>query len=102
MEKKPIEHFKTKIERVDNGVAVVTILFKDEEVATLYFEAPKKAWTNKPIFPNVWTCVDSKIHENYIYVEELVTPKELIHLGMRTISEAGSVTFNPTQVPRLG
>jgi len=72
------------------GVMRVTLNVAEYEVATLYFERPKKTWTNKPIMPNVWTCVDAKIHEKFIYINGMVTPKELIRWGMDLIKEAGN------------
>ena len=50
----------------------------EEEVAVLYFERPKKGWTNKPILSNKFTCVDAKIYG--VLYNDNITPKDIINM----------------------
>ena len=70
---------------LDDGRIRIIMTIGDTEMATLYFELPKKGWTNKPIMPTKWRCVDAHIQENFIYIEGLVEPKDLVGWGQELI-----------------
>jgi len=70
---------------LDDGKIRITYEVGDTEVATLYFERPKKGWTNKPIMPTKWRCVDAQIQEKFIYINGLVEPKDLVGWGQEII-----------------
>jgi hypothetical protein len=72
----------------DNRIRV-DIMFKGVEMVSMYFERPKKGWTNKPIMPTKWRCVDTIVSDHTIYLQGMVTPKELVALGQQLIEEAG-------------
>ena len=48
----------------DEGHITFVLLYGDTEVGVLYFERPKSTWTNKPIMPTKWVCVDAKIDQH--------------------------------------
>jgi len=70
---------------LDDGKIRITYTVGDTEVAALYFERPKKGWTNKPIMPTKWRCVDANIMEKFIYINGLVEPKDLVGWGQEII-----------------
>jgi hypothetical protein len=60
--------------RVEVGISGATL-------GILYFEKPKLGWTNKPILPTKWACVDASVQGLYVYNKdggESFTPKEII------------------------
>lgn len=77
------------IDEMDEETIRIIFSVKEEEMACLYFERPKKGWTNKPIMPRVWRCVESRIANEWIYIQGLVEPKELVAWGQELIKEAG-------------
>ena len=70
---------------LDDGRIRITMSVGDTEVAALYYERPKKGWTNKPIMPTKWRCVDANIQEKFIYINGLVEPKDLVGWGQEII-----------------
>ena len=66
-------------------VWTVDVMFMGECIITLYYESPKTKWLRKPIMPNRYVCVDSKVHSANVYVEGLFTPTEIIELGNNAI-----------------
>lgn len=79
------------VERMDNNVVRVIFYIKEIEMVCLYYERPKKGWTNKPIMPQVWRCSDAKVSDNTMYVEGLIEPKELVGWGQDLIRDAGII-----------
>lgn len=73
------------IEKLSPGVVRIVFSIAEYEMAALYFEQPKKGWTNKPIMPNKWTCVDAQITDKHIYINGLVEPKDLVGWGQELI-----------------
>lgn len=74
--------------RTEMGVLRVQFTMGGKEVATLYFENPKKTWTRKPILAKTWTCVDAKIHEPVmLYIKDLVTPMELMRWSQELVAK---------------
>lgn len=76
--------------RLDDGKIRITMSVGDTEVAALYFELPKKGWTNKPLMPTKWRCVDAQIMEKFIYINGLVEPKDLVGWGQEIIEQVNS------------
>ena len=57
----------------------VVVSYMDiKELGTLYFEPPKRSWTNKPLMNMKWACVDAKVEGLYEYGGEHVTPKDIV------------------------
>ena len=52
----------------------------------LYFEKPKRGWTNKPILPTKWGCVDAQIEGLYEYGGDNITPKQIVSHCQELIS----------------
>jgi hypothetical protein len=57
-----------------------------KELGTLYFEPPKKKWSNKPIMNMKWACVDAKVEGLYEYGGEQLTPKDIVGICQDLIS----------------
>lgn len=74
------------IDRITPGTIRVILSFKGDEMVCMYFETPKKTWTNKPVMTNGWHCVDAKVSDEYIYINGLAEPKDLIAWGMELIA----------------
>ena len=79
------------VERMDDNVVRVIFYIDDIEMVCLYYERPKKGWTNKPIMPQSWRCSDAKVSDNIIYVKGLIEPKELVGWGQDLIKDAGII-----------
>jgi hypothetical protein len=79
------------VDKMDDNIIRVIFYIDETEMACLYYERPKKGWTNKPIMPQVWKCSDAKISNNAIYVEGLIEPKELVGWGQELIKGAGII-----------
>jgi hypothetical protein len=77
------------IEETGDGMVRVIFYMGDVEMVCLYYERAKKGWTNKPIMPQAWRCVDSKISNTTIYIQGLIEPKELVGWGQELIKGAG-------------
>ena len=85
MEKTYRDTLTPTVYHLDDGKIRITYTVGDSEVATLYFERPKKGWTNKPIMPTKWRCVDAQIIEKFIYINGIVEPKDLVGWGQEII-----------------
>jgi len=53
----------------------------------LYFEKPKRGWTNKPILPTKWGCVDAQVEGLYEYGGDNITPKQIVSYCQELISK---------------
>lgn len=73
------------LERMGEGTIRVIFSMEEMEVACLYYERAKVGWTHKPIMPQAWRCVDSKISDVTIYERGIVEPKELVGWGQELI-----------------
>lgn len=62
----------------DTRVAVEITLLNEVSLGILYFEKPKMGWTNKPILPTKWRCIDAKVEGVYQYKGNSITPTELM------------------------
>lgn len=71
------DRFTYHVQKIMGGVISVDVRFMDEVVITLYLERPKTKWLRKPIMPRTWIVVDSKVHDSYMYIQGLCTPKEI-------------------------
>lgn len=76
MEEEKIKYEVTFIEK--DRVRVVVSYMDIKELGTLYFEPPKRSWTNKPLMNMKWACVDAKVEGLYEYGGEHVTPKDIV------------------------
>ena len=73
------EHIKGRLTRLsDTRVAVEITLLNEVSLGVLYFEKPKVGWTNKPLMPTKWRCVDAKVEGVYQYKGSSVTPLQLM------------------------
>ena len=77
------------LEKTGDGMARVIFYMGDEEMVCLYYEKAKKGWNNKPIMPQAWRCVDSKVSDATIYIQGVIEPKELVGWGQDLIKQAG-------------
>jgi hypothetical protein len=64
-----------------------------EEMATLYFERPKRTWTNKPVMSNTsFSCVDAVVLSAKdtkgagLYDQTDMTPKDLVRICQELIA----------------
>ena len=77
------------LEVTGDGVIRVIFYMGEVEMVCLYYEKAKKGWTNKPIMPRAWRCVDSKVSDATIYDQGLIEPKELVGWGQDLIIKNG-------------
>jgi hypothetical protein len=74
------------VEFLGDDRARVEVLYENEyNVGIMYYEKPKKGWTNKPITPTMWVCVDAKVEGLYSKDKE-ITPKDIVRMGQEKIS----------------
>lgn len=71
------DRFTYRINKINGGVVSVDVRFMGEVVITLYLERPKSMWFRKPIMPRTWLVVDSKVHDSFMYIEGMCTPKDI-------------------------
>ena len=83
-------------------VSVEITLLNEVSLGVLYYENPKQGWSNKPIMPTRWRCVDAKIEGVYVYGGESLTPRDLMewaqdrvldHCGKKTFLKSGQISF---------
>jgi hypothetical protein len=54
-------------------------------MATLYFERPKRTWTNKPVMSSTsFSCVDAVV--TGLYDQTDITPKDLVRICQELIA----------------
>ena len=79
---------KANITPITEDRVAVEILIKEEvSLGLLYYERPKKGWTNKPILPTKWGCVDAKVEGLYEYGGDNITPKQIVSYCQDLISQ---------------
>jgi hypothetical protein len=69
----------------EDRARVEVYYLKEVYMGTLYYEKPKRGWTNKPITPTMWACVDAKV-EGLYSVDEGITPKDIVRMGQERIN----------------
>ena len=65
---------------------VVVNYLNEIELGVLYFEPPKREWTNKPIMNMKWACVDASVEGLYEHGGEQLTPKDIVRICQDLIS----------------
>ena len=76
---KVLENLKAVITPItEDRVSVEILLLNEVSLGALYYERPKKGWTNKPILPTRWRCVDANIEGVKVYQGEEITPLDLM------------------------
>lgn len=66
----------------------VEFYYMDVEYLSLYYERAKKAFVNKPVGMNSWTCVEAKYGDGDIYnLFEGLTPRMLMDWGQEMVNE---------------
>ena len=81
--------YTPKVEKIDEDHIRVEIWDEREEVGTLYYERPKVGWIKKPVTTRQWVCVDARVDNLAIQLnEESPSPKQIIEWGMKAITEA--------------
>jgi len=93
---------KANITPITEDRVAVEILIKEEvSLGVLYYERPKKGWTNKPIMPTKWRCVDANIEGLKVHLAEdnesakggvkisvkEITPKDLMEWAQEKVYE---------------
>lgn len=63
---------------MDQDRCRIIITEGSEEIAVLYFERPKRGWSNKPLLSNRFACVDAKVYGE-LYTDNN-TPKDIIRI----------------------
>jgi hypothetical protein len=84
-----MEGIKFDISRLSEERVVVEVSYSGESLGILYFEKPKRGWTNKPVLPTRWACVDAKVEGLYIHNKNggnNITPKQIIAHSQELIS----------------
>ena len=71
----------------DTRVAVEITLLNEVSLGVLYFEKPKVGWTNKPIMPSKWRCVDAKVEGVFQHKGGSVTPTQLMKWAQELVEE---------------
>ena len=71
----------------EDKVSVEIMLLNEASIGVLYYERPKKGWTNKPIMPSRWRCVDAKVEGVKIYGEGEITPLDLMGWAQERVYE---------------
>ena len=83
-----LENLKANITPLTKDrVAVEILLLNEVSLGVLYYERPKKGWTNKPIMPSRWRCVDAKVEGVKIYGEGEITPLDLMGWSQQKVYE---------------
>jgi hypothetical protein len=72
--------------KMDDGTIRIIFSKDGEDMVSLYYEKAKKGWTNKPIMPQAWRCVEGKVFNPNIYEDGTVEPKDLVGWGQELIS----------------
>ena len=78
-------------------VSVEITLLNEVSLGVLYYENPKQGWSNKPIMPTRWRCVDAKIEGVYVYGGESLTPRDLMEWAQDRVLEHLSKKTNKPQ-----
>lgn len=71
----------------ESKVSVEITLFNEVSLGILYYENPKQGWSNKPIMPSRWRCVDAKVEGLYVYGGESLTPRDLMEWAQERVLE---------------
>mgnify|MGYP003344543821 CR=1 FL=1 len=71
----------------EDRISVEILLLIEASIGVLYYERPKKGWTNKPIMPSRWRCVDAKVEGVKIYGEGEITPLDLMGWSQQKVYE---------------
>ena len=71
----------------DTRVAVEITFLNEVSLGVLYYEKPKSGWTNKPIMPTKWRCVDAKVEGVYQQRGDSVTPLELMKWAQKLVDK---------------
>lgn len=69
----------------EDRVSVEITLLGDITLAILYYENPKSGWSNKPIMPDRWRCVDAKVEGLYVHGGESLTPRDLMEWAQEMV-----------------
>lgn len=96
-----MEDFVFKMDVMDNEIIRFIILFKDEEVGSLYFERAKKIFHRKPVSMNSWVCVDAKIERLYEVSNYDITPREIVERCQSIIGESLLFGFGQPSVDSI-
>lgn len=77
------------VSKVEESRIMVEVMYMGEiSLGILYFEKPKAGWTNKPIMPKKWRCVDAKV-EGLYERDSAITPKDIVGLCQEEILRLG-------------
>ena len=68
-------------------VSVEITLLNEVSLGVLYYENPKQGWSNKPIMPTRWRCVDANIEGVKVYQGEEITPLDLMGWAQNKVYE---------------
>lgn len=71
----------------EDRVSVEITLFNEASLGVLYYERPKVGWTNKPIMPSRWRCVDAKVEGIKVWGGDEITPKDLMEWAQNKVYE---------------
>ena len=71
----------------EDRISVEILLLSEASIGVLYYERPKKGWTNKPITPTRWRCVDANIEGVKVYQGEEITPLQLMGWAQERVYE---------------
>ena len=71
----------------EDKVTVEITLLNEVSLGILYYENPKQGWTNKPLMPQKWRCVDAKVEGLYVHGGESLTPRDLMEWAQEKVLE---------------
>ena len=71
----------------EDKVSVEITLLNEVSLGVLYYENPKQGWTNKPLMPQRWRCVDAKVEGLYVHGGESLTPRDLMEWAQDRVLE---------------
>jgi len=79
---------KANITPITEDRVAVEILLKEEvSLGVLYYERPKAGWTNKPVMPTRWRCVDAKVEGVKVWGGDDISPKDLMVWAQEKVYE---------------
>jgi hypothetical protein len=96
-----MKDFVFKMDVMDDEIIRFIILFKEEEVGSLYFEKAKKIFHRKPVSMDSWVCVDAKIERLYEVSDYEVFPKEIVEVCQKMIRESLFIKFGSPSVDSI-
>ena len=71
----------------ESKVSVEITLFNEVSLGILYYENPKQGWSNKPIMPSRWRCVDAKVEGVRVWGGDDISPKDLMVWAQEKVYE---------------